>query len=49
MGPVHQIVDIVTPAERHAGAQQIARSTLSHRATRSSTWLKRCATGNVSS
>ena len=48
MGPMHQIVDIVTPAERHAGAQQIARSTLSHRATRSSTGLKRCATGSVS-
>ena len=48
MGSVHQIVDILTPAERHAGAQQIARSTLSHRATRLSTRHKRCATGNVS-
>ena len=47
MGRVHPICDILNLAERCAGARQIALSTLSRRATGSSTWLERCATGNV--
>ena len=47
MGRIHQISDILSLAERYARARQIAPSTLSHRAIRSSTWLDRCATGNV--
>ena len=47
MGRVHQICEILTVAECYARARQIAPSTLSHRATRSSSWLERCATGNV--
>ena len=47
MGRIHQICEILTLAECYARARQIAPSTLSHRAKRSSTWLERCATGNV--
>ena len=47
MGRIHQICEILTLAECYARARQIAPSTLSHRARRSSTWLERCATGNV--
>ena len=47
MGRIHQICEFLTLAECYARARQIAPSTLSHRARRSSTWLDRCATGNV--
>ena len=47
MGQVHQVCEILALAECYARARKIAPSTLSHRATRSSTWLERCATGNV--
>jgi hypothetical protein len=47
MGRIHQICEILTLAECYARARQIAPSTLSHRARGSSTWLERCATGNV--
>ena len=47
MGRIHQICEVLTLAECYARARQIAPSTLSHRARRSSTWLDRCATGNV--
>ena len=47
MGRIHQKCEILTLAECYARARQIAPSTLSHRARRSSTWLDRCATGNV--
>ena len=47
MERIHQICEILTLAECYARARQIAPSTLSHCARRSSTWLYRCATGNV--
>ena len=47
VGRIHQICEILTLAECYARARQIAPSTLSHRSRRSSTWLDRCATGNV--
>ena len=47
MGRIHQICEILTLAECYARARQIAPSTLSHSACRSSKWLERCATGNV--
>ena len=47
MGRIDQICEILTVAECCARARQIVPSTLSHRARRSSTWLDRCATGNV--
>lgn len=47
MRRIDQICDILTLAERYAGAKGIAPATLAHRAMRSSTWLERCATGNV--
>ena len=47
MGRIDQICEILTVAECCARARQTAPSTLSHRARRSSTWLDRCAAGNV--
>ena len=47
MERIDQMWEILTVAERYARARQIAPSTLSHRARRSSTWLDRCATGSV--
>ena len=47
MRRIHQICDILVLAECYMVARRIAPSTLSHRAIRSSTWLERCATGNV--
>ena len=47
IGRIHQICEILTLAECYARARRIAPSTLSQRAKRSSTWLERCATGNV--
>ena len=47
MRRIHQICDILTLAECYMRARRIAPSTLAHRAIRSSTWLDRCATGNV--
>ena len=47
MRRIHQICEIVTLAECYAHARQVALSTLSHRASGSSTWLDRCATGHV--
>ena len=43
----NQITEILNLAHRYARARRIAPSTLSRRANRSSTWLDRCATGNV--
>ena len=47
MRQIPQICEIQTLAECYARARRIASSTLSHQASRSSTWLERCATGNV--
>ena len=44
---VHQIYEILTLAECYARARRIAPSTLSLCASQSSSWLDRCATGNV--
>ena len=44
---MHQICDILTLAGCYMRARRIAPSTLAHRAVGSSTWLERCATGNV--
>ena len=45
--PDNQIKEILSLAHRYARARRIAPSTLSRRANQSSTWLDRCATGNV--
>ena len=45
--PNNQIKEILILAHRYARARRIAPSTLSRRANQSSTWLDRCATGNV--
>ena len=44
---VYQIDEILTLAERYASARRMSEATLSYRATRSSTWLERCARGRV--
>ena len=44
---IHQIKEILGLSHRYARARRIAPSTLSRRANQSSTWLDRCATGNV--
>ena len=43
----YQSCEVLTVTECGARARRIAPSTLSHRARRSSTWLDRCAAGNV--
>ena len=47
MRRIHQIYEILTLAECYARARRIAPSTLSRCASQSSSWLDRCATGNV--
>ena len=46
-GRIHRICEVMALAECCARARQVAPATLSHRASWSSTWLGRRATGNV--
>ena len=46
-GRIHRICEVMALAECCARARRIAPATFSHRASRSSTWLERRATGNI--